>query len=246
MSKRIKFSDRKQAKKQEENYERENTKRKEVPDIIIACEDSVSSPTYFRQIVKDLIRNKTITQDSFVIPPHDGRTHPSGVLLTLKEYISEGDKKYSDFKHKWIVIDRDIERVNGGGHTQEDYNKAIEQSKNEEERLRVEVAYANDCFELWYLLHFNYVCTPISRDQIVVDLITKLKDLDAKTFSKLNKKSIKDKSSTEEIFKAIKDKQPDAIKNAENLFLSHGTVYDPENKNPCTTVHKLVKILNTF
>lgn len=246
MAKRIKFSDRKQAKKQEENHERKNTKRNEVPDIIIACEDSVSSPTYFRQIVKDLIRNKTITQDSFVIPPHDGRTHPSGVLLTLKEYISKDDKKYSDFKHKWIVIDRDIERVNGGGHTQEDYNKAIEQSKNKEEKLRVEVAYANDCFELWYLLHFNYVNTPILRDKIVVDLITELKNLDNKTFSKLNKKSIKDKSFTEEIFKAIKGKQLDAINNSERLLLSHGKIHDPENKNPCATVHKLVEILNTF
>lgn len=242
---RIKFSDRKQEKKQEE-YERENIEREEVQDIIIACEDSVSSPTYFKEIVKELIRTKSITQDSFVIPIHNGKTHPTGVLETLKEYVHDNDKQYTDFKHKWIVIDRDIARVNGGGHTAQDYNNAISQAKSTDPSRNIEVAYANDCFEIWYLLHFNYFDTGITRDKVVDDLILKLKKVDATKFAHLNKKNIKDASSAKLIFKALHPYQKKAIKNSKKLLSSYNKLPDPENQNPCTTVHKLVEILNTF
>ncbi|MEY4505098.1 MAG: hypothetical protein RL154_1395, partial [Pseudomonadota bacterium] len=97
--------------------------RAKIPDIIIACEDESSAPTYLRMFVKDLIDNKQITQDSFVIVKH-GHTNPIGVLKDLLSYKKD-DKKYSDFEHKWIVIDRDRQRANGGGHNSNDFNSAL-------------------------------------------------------------------------------------------------------------------------
>lgn len=231
--------------REKEAFTREIDTKTTVPDIIIACEDSVSSPTYFKSIVANLIKEKLITQDSFVIAKHK-HTNPLGVLEDLKSHKDKNKKTYENFEHKWIVIDRDIERVNGGGHTAEDFNSAIQAADSEEDEKKVEVAYSNDAFELWYLLHFDAISTSFTRDEINKRLIKKLKTLDLKKFSKLDKDNIKTVHYTKLIFEATLDKQPDAMKNAESLLKSYGTTHNKEKDNPATTVHKLVEILNTI
>ncbi|CAA6819702.1 MAG: RloB-like protein, partial [uncultured Sulfurovum sp.] len=160
---------------EKKDFKRKVNDRTTVPDLIIACEDSVSSPTYFRVLVNSLIEEKIVTQDSFVIAGHK-HTNPMGVLSDLKNYEDENGKIYKDFDHKWIVIDRDRERVNGGGHSKEEFNNALKNAKNNRSNLNVEVAYSNDCFELWYLLHFEYRNTAISRDEIVTQVIKRLQE----------------------------------------------------------------------
>jgi hypothetical protein len=43
---------------EKKDFKRQVNDKMTVPDIIIACEDSVSSPTYFRMIVDNLIEKK--------------------------------------------------------------------------------------------------------------------------------------------------------------------------------------------
>ena len=240
-----KIHNRKKELKQKDFDRKKNNKNK-VPDVILSCEDSVSAPTYFQRIIDNLIKEKKITQDSFIIVPHLDITHPSGVLKKLKEYKDENGKTYKDFDHKWIIIDRDIERVNGGGHKAEDFNLAINNAKSKKSNFNIEVAYANDSFELWYLLHFEYRNTAILRDEISTSLIKKLKTIDPHLFLKLNKKNIKDKNYTKHIFNTLLSLQNTAIKNAEKLLNSYSSSHNPEKDNPSTTVHKLVKILNNL
>ena len=229
---------------EKKDFQRKTNNKTTVPDIIIACEDSVSSPTYFQKIIDKLIEDKRITQDSFVLVPHNGKTHPTGVLENLKSYSDDNNKKYTDFEHKWIVIDRDIERVNGGGHTAEDFNNALKNAKSRRKDLNIEVAYSNDSFELWYLLHFNYRNTSILRDEIIKKVIEELKKIEPHKFVKLDKDNIKEKNYTKMIFETLLDKQKIAIRNAENLLLSHGNSHNPEQDNPSTKVHILIEILN--
>lgn len=238
---------RKQALKAQDFKAKKKDKSK-VPDIIISCEDSVSAPAYFRNIVKNLIKEKKITQDSFVIVPSEilSGTNPSKVLERLKKYEDRNGKTYKDFQHKWIVIDRDVERVNGGGHTTEDFNVAINNAKSTKQNLNIEVAYSNDSFELWYLLHFDYITTGILRDDINTKLIKKLKEKNPYKFSKLNKKNIKQDNYVKYIFEELLEFQEDAIKNAERLLESYGNQHSPEKDNPSTTIHKLVVILKTL
>lgn len=137
--------------------------------MIIACEDECSAPTYFKMIIQGLIKKKVITQDSLVVAKHKHNT-PKGVLEDLIKHKENG-KSYKDFEHKWIVIDRDSPRVNGGGHSKDDFNGALSKAKT----LKVEVAYANDSYELWYLLHFHPRTSGIMRDEILNQVISKLK-----------------------------------------------------------------------
>lgn len=233
------FSRAKELKKQDFKREREN--KNKVPDVIIACEDEVSAPTYFKMIVSKLIKEKIITQDSFVIADHK-HTNPLGVLEDLKNYKSDNGKIYKNFEHKWIVIDRDIERVNGGGHKREDFNNAIIGAK----LSKVEVAYVNDSFELWYLLHFDYRNTAILRDEILEKVIEKLQTKNPHKFSQLNKKNIKQENYTKLIFDELLELQETAIKNAGRLFNSYRGNHNPESDNPSTNIHLLVEVLNSL
>ena len=234
----------KSKEKEKKDFKRAINDMNTINDMIIACEDSVSSPTYFRMIIDRLIKDKKITQDSIVIVPHDGSTHPTGVLDNLKNYKNKYGKIYKDFDHKWIVIDRDAEKVNGGGHKAEDFNNAITNAKNRRGDLNIEVAYSNDSFELWYLLHFEYRTTGIIRDDIIVQVIKKLKEIEPHKFTNLNKENIKKDNYTKLIFETLLDRQSIAVANATRLLKSYGKNHNPQSDNPSTRVHQLVILLN--
>jgi hypothetical protein len=186
--------------------------------IIIACEDSVSAPLYFNAIFDDLKKNHAIAAASLIIATHK-HTDPCGVLKDLLAYPD-----YENFSYKWIVIDRDEERTNSGGHTLANFKMAMITAKTQ----KVDVAYSNPCFEIWYLLHSEYRNTAIDRDE----LIKKLEDSIA--YSK-------------NVLPDLKDLQDTAIKNANNLlqlWIDTQGINTPETNNPSTTVHKLVEVLN--
>ena len=83
----------------------------------------------------------------------------------------------------------------------------------------MKVAWANEAFELWYLLHFNYHDTGISRDDYKAD----------KT-----------------IYGQVKPHQETALRNARRLERHWQEMAEkfPERQNPSTSVHKLVEFLN--
>lgn len=233
-----KFHQQRKQELEKEAFVRQKENKNKIPDVIIACEDETSAPTYFRLMVEGLIRDKIITQDSFVVAKHR-HTNPSGVLKDLTAHKCIGGRTYKNFEHKWIVIDRDSQRVNGGGHSTQDFNAAIQKAEN----LKVEVAYSNDSFELWYLLHFCYRNTSILRDEILDTVIAKLKNKNKHKFSKLDKNNIKQENYTKLIFEELVELQDKAVINAKNLLDSYGDGHNPESDNPSTTVHRLVEIL---
>ena len=227
-------------KNTQDRYSRKKDTRSKVLSVIIACEDEASAPTYFKIIVERLKENKVITQDSLVIANHKHNT-PKGVLDDLLKH-KEDEKSYKNFEHKWIVIDRDAPRVNGGGHTKDDFKGALSSAKSK----KVEVAYANDSYELWYLLHFNPRTTAILRDEILIEVIKKLKEKNSAKFRDLDKDKIKSEEYTKLIYEELLELQPVAIRNAKKLLESYGETHNPESDNPSTTIHKLVEILNNL
>ncbi len=150
--------------------------------LIISCEDSVSAPAYFNLIVDELKKEKIITPESFVIVPHDGSTDPQHVLERLTNYTD-----LELYEHKWIVIDRDEERVNGGGHKKDNYDNTIASAKSQ----NIEVAFSNPSFEIWYLLHLDLRSTAIDREEVISVLKAKITELEPHKFSKLDKQKIK-------------------------------------------------------
>ena len=122
------------------------------------------------------------------------------------------------------MFERDIKPNNP--NDSQNFNSAINLASNN----GINVAYSNDAFEVWYLLHFNYYNTPISR-KYYQNMLTKL----------LGHKYEKN---SQKIYEELKDKQQDAIKHAKRLLQEYDRP-NPETDNPSTTVHLLVEELNS-
>jgi RloB-like protein len=77
------------------------------------------------------------------------------------------------------------------------------------EALGFQVAYSNECFEIWYILHFEYLNTGLPRDDYGQKLSRHLEQDYKKNDLEMHKK--------------ILDKQPSAIKLAKKLLARFGT-----------------------
>jgi len=98
-------------------------------------------------------------------------------------------------------------------------------------RNRIRVAYSNQAFELWFLLHFDYLDTGLSRDSYCTSLTVRL----GSEYQKNDRG----------MYEKLLDRQQTAIRNAQRLFESYAE-HHPERDDPCTTVYELVEELNKW
>ncbi len=187
--------------------------------FLIYCEGKNTEPTYFKSF--------PVTTDTDVKAIGLGRSRTALVqkVLELTENIEKDDELQI-----WIVFDRDIKYDNLSQGNQ-DFNEAIQLAYQN----NLKCAYSNDCFELWFVLHDEYMTSALHRMQLYDKLSVRLncnyeKDGKSNDFAK----------SLYAIFLPNIEK---AIRNAQKLHQSHGdTTY--HEQNPCTTVYQLVTELN--
>lgn len=201
--------------------------------LLIICEGKKTEPNYFKSFQTSGVKVKIIGK---------GKNTLSLVEDAIKEWeISLYKGEY--FEQLWCVFDKDDFPL-------QNYNQAFKTVITEEKRINkkfkkkigkeisVKIAYSNEAFELWYLLHYDYITTGISRDQYKVKLTERLgetyKKNDPKMYDKLKKLSEETKN---------KKGQEFAINNAKKLRkLIKRT--DKHNHNPSTSVDLLVIELN--
>ena len=192
-------------------YSRSRNKTVETREIkerfLIVCEGTKTEPNYFKSfpVPKDVI---------------DVRGFGKNTISLVKEAVRIIKEEDNDYDQVWCVFDRDSFLV-------KNFNEAIKSAQDND----IEVAYSNEAFELWYLLHFDYRDTAMSRTQYK-KLLTE----------KMNQKYEKN---SDEMYEILAEKQPQAIRNAERLLKQYDPP-DPANDNPSTTVHLLVQQLNRF
>lgn len=174
--------------------------------IYIYSEGTVTEPNYFTAIKREL----RLAQVD-IRPIGTSRSTLSLVDFVIAE---KGINSQDEF---WVVFDRD-------DHT--DFNKAIEKG----EANGLGVAYSNECFELWFILHFEYLSSALGRENFAVKLTKLLTEKYAKNM---------------DVYSRIKDKESAAIRNAKKLEEMHskaGTT-SLQGRTPSTTVYKLVEHL---
>lgn len=206
------------------DYARKKAVREQKRTFLLAFEGSVTEPNYFEALFNDFKKKGLIAMTSYTFVPHH-HTDPNGVLNDLLHFEKDGFVS-KNYDYRWIVIDRDKERMNGGGHTAENFNNAIVRAGAN----KVKVAYSNPCFEIWLLLHFNYRDTAIHRD----DLYQELKNI------------IGYQKNSQITYDNLKDTLDNAIRNAKRLKSSYetgGRSVCPESDNPVTTVFELIECL---
>lgn len=121
----------------------------------------------------------------------------------------------------WVVLDRDANPVNKLDKSH--FNQALQNA----EKNKIFVAYSNDAFELWFLLHYQDLWTAMHRGQ-----------LDKMLSMHLSRKYEK----PDDVYREIKKFRSHALKRASGLLKKYGKII-PENANPSTTVHILVEKL---
>ena len=199
-------------KRQKDAYKRKIGSRSERDRILIVCEGEKTEPNYF----KSFPVNTEIVE---IIIEGTG----CNTVSLVKEAIQLKHKNSRNpYNQVWCVFDRD-------SFTPKNFNSAFALA----EKNNIRVAYSNEAFELWYLLHFDYYNTAISRNRY----IEKLNELLAHRYEKNSKYMYK--------FLKEDNKQDKAIKHAKKLLTTY-IRQNPEKDNPSTTVHLLVEELNKF
>ncbi len=198
--------------------------------FLIVCEDQKTEPYYFRKF-KSQIPEETI----FLKTIGTGRD-PKGVV---DEAIKERDiltmKARREVDEVWVVFDKDdadendtkIKRFNDAFLT------AVKQG--------MEIAYSNESFELWLLLHFRNVDKniPLPRNEIYKLLQEQLQKA-PKYKDYIYDHKNPDPKTIEIIFEI--GNLNSAIKRAE-MLMEHHKNRKPIEANPNTRVHVLVKEL---
>lgn len=131
------------------------------------------------------------------------------------------DKSYnSEVDETWVVFDRDIDIKKP--NDKETFNEALALA----ERNNINVAYSNDAFEIWLLLHFQAVSGEMHRD-VVCDKL---------------KAHLGSYEHGDDIFDKLDALYPEALKRAKQMLrAAEGT--NPVDANPSTTVHLLTEKL---
>jgi len=175
--------------------------------VRIYTEGKKTEPNYFGSI-KDELRLPEIDIKVYGIGDH---------TLSLVDYVIKEKESDSEDTEWWVVFDRD---------DHDHFNHSIEKA----EAQGIHVAYSNECFELWFILHFEFLNTSLGRDKFEPKLTSLLGVRYEKSM---------------DVYAFVKDKESIAIRNAKRLEKDHDTQSTTSyvDRDPSTTVYKLVEAL---
>ena len=123
--------------------------------VLVLCEDAKTAPYYFRKFPFD-------AEDVSIEVVGTGINTVSLVqeAIRQKELAATLGQKYIRI---WCVFDRD-------SFPAQNFNEAFRLARTSGKNI----AYANQCFELWYWLHFDFQQTAVSRDEYGICLSDRL------------------------------------------------------------------------
>lgn len=179
--------------------------RERLPRFLIVCEGERTEPAYF-----DGFRVPSVTIEIVGLGKDP--------LTLVEQAVDRCDKE--QFDQVWCVFDRDDVPI-------ERFNRALDLAR----RQSIKVAYSNQAFELWYLLHFHYCDVAQTRGDYVDGLSRELGRMYQKNDPAL--------------YRELLSRQDVAISHAERLLAQYSPT-NPATDDPSTTVHKLVQELNRF
>jgi RloB-like protein len=192
--------------------------------FLIVCEGVKTEPNYFEAIKNTL----PIGVIRFIDIEGEGKNTLTLIEETVKIREREAILNGKEYDQTWAVFDRD-------SFPEQNFNNAI--NKGEGLKNKVNCAWTNEAFELWYLLHIEFVNVPMSRE----DYKPRIENwLTQKTGTEF-----KDAKNRPDMYSILKEfgNEKQAILWAEQLEKNYDD-FEFSKHNPCTKVHKLVAELN--
>ena len=178
--------------------------------FLIVCEGEVTEPEYFNAFRLTSANVKAIGEGMNTISLVNE-------AIAIKDQEKRKGRSYDQY---WVVFDKD-------DFADSDFNAAIQKAQAN----GFKVAYSNQAFEYWYLLHFNLYQGAIHRSRYA-DMLTNL----------LGFKYGKSKGDSMKVFNIIYPKTRIAIDNAKKV-ISQFDGSNPAKEESSTTVYDLVEQL---
>lgn len=199
--------------------------------FLIVCEDENTEPYYF-ETFQSQIRFETI----YLRPVGTG-LDPKGVVeRAVVERTQLALDSGMEVDVTYVVFDKDD--ADGNNAKRLRFSEAFEIAKEES----LKVAYSNEVFELWLLLHLTDIqpLIPIGRSHIYELLQDNIRQNEKyKNFDYEH-----GNSNVIDIISEI-GSQSDADRRAENLHRVQGET-EPISTNPCTLIYELVRDLTDW
>lgn len=181
--------------------------------FLIVCEGVNTEPDYFNAFRLTSANVKAIGQGM-------------GTITLAQKAINIKEKerlKGKTYNQNWVVFDKD-------DFPEKDFNSAILLARQN----GFEVAYSNQAFEFWFLLHFNLYQGALHRSKYEKLLSTLL------GFTYTKKEEVSSK-----MFNTLFSKQKQAIHHAKTIMKQFDG-NNPAQQESSTTVYRLVEELNRF
>jgi hypothetical protein len=200
------------AKDRSKGSSRKKTKRN-LRRYLIVSEDARSSLDYFKSFPHD--------KDKVEIVPFGGAGNTRFVVQRGIEMQEEATRNKEPYVHVYCVFDRD-------DHEAKHYAAAFDLAHSHNDLTAV---WANECYELWLMLHFKFHNTAIGRK----DIYKFLKKALGCDYEKGKTKA----------YDLTKDKIETAICHSKKLleYAEDQNLDSPWQVNPSTNIHDLVEKL---
>ena len=190
--------------------------RAQIVRFLIVCEGEKTEPNYFKAFIERWSEVKEIKV--------------TGCGCSTCQMIIEAKKLREKLEHErqvsfdrvWLVFDKDDFK---------DFNKAIADAKKE----GMNCAWSNQAFELWYVLHFQYLDTGVDRKQYIEMIEDKVRKAS-------KSKTFKYKKNDEGFYQILQEHgdEEQATKRAQKLRENMGKKKNYATHNPRTEVDLLV------
>jgi hypothetical protein len=197
-----------------------NIDSKEVrKSFLIICEGENTEPEYFKSF-------------PVVTASVEAIGYGASKMTLVNKAIALSKREEHRGKEVWVVFDFDVKPDQEG--QKEDFNNAIRLAKSK----NLKVAYSNDAFELWLVLHYKSIAAKFTRREYY----EMLSEIWGVNYEKVGK----EKRFASQIYERLKSgNQEQAIEAAKRLL--EEKIDEPyADQNPCTTIFELVRELNEY
>lgn len=188
---------------------------------LFVCEGSKTEPQYVKSLID--FYNKTSTESDIIVDAYGEGRNTVSLVKSIDDFLASTEeyKKNSiiPYEKVFVMFDKDSFGAN-------EFNAAIRSSMN---RGYIPI-WSNECFELWYLLHFEYFQSDSGRELY----FDKLSHLLGMKYDK-----------ADHIFEKIhsKDRISLAYNYSKKLINNYKCEKSPSKMVPCTQMPVLIDML---
>lgn len=189
---------------------------------LIVTEGTKTEPHYFEGL-RDEINSRFPGRISIMI---EGVGEGANTLTLLKKAEQLVEKSPTNYKHVWLVYDKD-------DFPKDDFDNTCFKCAELSEDLSTiyHALWSNECIEYWFLLHYAPLVSAFPRN---------------KYYSKLSKYlCTKYKKNSEDIYKRLRPNLLEAIKNAKSIMSNYGE-RPPSQCTPGTKVYEIFEKLQSY